>query len=179
MLAASDLFSPLTLQSRCSRLWSEAHLRWSSDSSSTWLSRLKCSRASFSCISRTCSSCSKEHTLPKRPGGMQRDFRGEPSRGLGRVKIAPPSFESDSSEAKIELNSFAAGNGRFPRWLRLTKSLQFAGVEVVEEVEEASLHLSHVWHVRQKRVLQGRRLDHFTGPCWLRGPGLLLVGSGW
>lgn len=57
---------PLTLQSRCSRLWSEAHLRWSSESSSTWLSRLKCSRASFSCISRTCSSCSKEHTLPRR-----------------------------------------------------------------------------------------------------------------
>lgn len=56
----------LTLQSRCSRLWSEAHFFWSSESSSTWLSRLKCSRASFSCISRTCSSCSKEQTLPKK-----------------------------------------------------------------------------------------------------------------
>lgn len=59
------LWVVLTLQSRCSRLWSEAHFLWSSESSSTWLSRLKCSRASFSCISRTCSSCSKEHTLPR------------------------------------------------------------------------------------------------------------------
>lgn len=60
-----DVLSSSRLQSRCSRLWSEAHFLWSSDSSSTWLSRLKCSLASFSCISRTCSSCSKEHTLPK------------------------------------------------------------------------------------------------------------------
>lgn len=47
-------------------MWSEAHFRWSSKISSTWLSRLKCSRASFSCISRMCSSCSKEHTFPER-----------------------------------------------------------------------------------------------------------------
>lgn len=55
----------LTLHSRCSRLRSEAPFLWSSESSSTWLSRLKCSRASFSCISRTCSSCSKEQTFPR------------------------------------------------------------------------------------------------------------------
>lgn len=65
----------LTLQSRCSRLWSEAHFLWSSESSSTWLSRLKCSRASFSCISRTCSSCSKEHTLPRYQMGLTRQVK--------------------------------------------------------------------------------------------------------
>lgn len=58
------VWSVLTLESRCSRLWSEAHFLWSSESSSTWLSRLKCSLASFSCISRTCSSCSNEQTFP-------------------------------------------------------------------------------------------------------------------
>lgn len=58
----------------------------------------------------------------------------------------------------------------------LTKSLQFAWVEVVKEVEEAPLHLSHVWDICEKGVLQGGRLDHFTGPCWLGGPGLLFVG---
>lgn len=174
----------LTLQSRCSRLWSEAHLRWSSESSSTWLSRLKCSRASFSCISRTCSSCSKEHTFPrwqKRPIGTQVDFKVKCFWGFRSVKIALWSFDSYTREAKIELNLFAAGIRIFPRWhpgwVWLTKSLQLAWVEVVEEVEEASLHLSHIGHVRQKGVLQGRRLDYFAGPCRLRGPGFLLVGS--
>lgn len=59
----------------------------------------------------------------------------------------------------------------------LTESLQFAWVEVIEEVEEASLHLSHIWHICEEGVLQGGRLDYFTGPCWLGGPGLLPVGS--
>lgn len=49
-------------------------------------------------------------------------------------------------------------------------------MEVVEEVEEPSLHLSHVRDIREKGVLQGGRLDYFAGPCWLGGPGLLLVG---
>lgn len=74
---------------------------------------------------------------------------------------------------------FALGK-RISSWrhLRLTKSLQFARVEVVEEVEEASLHLSHVGHIRQEGVLQGRGLGDFTGPCRLGGPGFLFVGSG-
>lgn len=59
----------------------------------------------------------------------------------------------------------------------LTESLQFAWVEVIEEVEEASFHLSHIWDICEEGVLQGGRLDYFTGPRWLGGPGLLPVGS--
>lgn len=50
-------------------------------------------------------------------------------------------------------------------------------MKVVEKVEEASLHLSHIGNVCKERVLQGRRLDNFAGPCWLWGPGLLPVRS--
>lgn len=174
----------LTLQSRCSRLWSEAHFRWSSESSSTWLSRLKCSRASFSCISRTCSSCSKEHTFPRSQKGpirVQSDRKVKCFWGIRSVKIAPWLFESKCGGIETEWKWFALGNTIFTRrhlrWVRLTKSLQFAWVEVIEEVEEASLHLSHVWHICQEGVLQGRGLDDFTGPCWLWGPRFLLVRS--
>lgn len=57
----------------------------------------------------------------------------------------------------------------------LTESLQFARVEIVEEVEEPPLHLPHVRDICEEGVLQGRGLHHFTGPCWLGGLGLLFV----
>lgn len=49
-------------------------------------------------------------------------------------------------------------------------------MEVIEQVEEASLHLSHVGDVCEEGMLQGGRLPDLAGPCWLGGPGFLLVG---
>ena len=123
----------LTLHSRCSRLWSEAHFLWSSESSSTWLSRLKWSRASFSCISRTCSSCSKEHTFPTDQMSSTRQLLTSLiSFGCRRItaksKVFPwhqtcknstkaIRFQSDScNKATFHLALFSACNWIFPWW---------------------------------------------------------------
>lgn len=58
----------LTFNSNLSMLVSQACLRWSSGISSTSPYRSKCSRASFSCISLTCSIWSIEHSLPESKG---------------------------------------------------------------------------------------------------------------
>lgn len=63
--------TPLTCTSSWSRFLSATAFFCSSGSSSTQTSRPKCSRASFSCISRTCSSCSKEHSFPAPTGGSR------------------------------------------------------------------------------------------------------------
>lgn len=103
-------------------------------------------------------------------------------RNVQKIAAAATSwFQPDlSNKGTFRAYLFRGCNWRSPPGRRcnrgcLTESLQFAWVEVVEEVEEASLHLSHIRDVSEEGVLQGGWLHDFTGPCRLRGPGLLLV----
>ena len=50
-------------------------------------------------------------------------------------------------------------------------------MEVVEQVEESTLHLSHVRHISEEGVLEGGgRLGHAAGAGGLGRSGLLSVG---
>lgn len=67
----------------------------------------------------------------------------------------------------------------FIYFLGTTKRLEFPRVEVVEEAEQAVLHLLHVGHVRQEGVLhdRGRGLVRFA-PRTLMIPGFIFSSPG-
>lgn len=116
----------LTCASSWSRFLSAAAFFCSSGSSSTQTSRPKCSRASFSCISRTCSSCSKEHSFPA---------------PMAESRHSPPALDPSPLWSP-------------PTPLPLTKGLQLSRVEVAEEAEQPSLHLADVGNISEEAVLQ-------------------------
>lgn len=147
---ASGEEMPLTCASSWSRFLSATTFFCSSGSSSTHKSRPKCSLASFSCISRTCSSCSKEHSFPAPAGRAVTTHQSCPCAPTRAVPVPP------------------APPGSRP----LTKGLQLARVEVAEQAEQPALHLTDVGHLGEEAVLQ-------WGPPRCPGPHPLLACPAW